>query len=83
MQVSQHTLKKNRCLGEDRMMANLAVLPHEEIDSILDDVLADDPGRAAEVKLRLRRRAAPHLTCVPTLAAAEAEEDDLWDNLPV
>ena len=59
------------------MKNNLAMLPSEMIDSILDDMLADVPDRAREVKRRLRIVA----QCGERADAPDA--DDMWDNVPV
>lgn len=65
----------------------------DDIDRIVDDLLAD-PTRADDIKLALRRRlsgtpAIPR--AVPTVPApaeqpawrAAADDDDLWENMPV
>ncbi len=55
----------------------------DEIDHIVDDLLAD-PSRAAEAKRQLRRAleaGSPDLRLVPTHRGSDA--DDLWDNVPV
>lgn len=78
------------------MKSTTAKVPtREEIDSIVDGLLAD-PSRADDVKGALRQRfasVAPHAAQVEMQpvdsamparnAALAADEDDLWENVPV
>jgi plasmid stabilization system protein ParE len=55
----------------------------DEVDRIVDELL-DDPSRAEDMKQRLRRHlGAASGTLRRPAAAAPAEPDDLWENLPV
>jgi hypothetical protein len=52
--------------------------PPDEIDGLVDGVLAD-PSRADELKRLLRTR----LRVVQGTAPDEADDHDLWENVPV
>lgn len=53
--------------------------PADEIDTIVDDILRD-PGRADELKRKLRR----HVRVVaPPRRIVEDDLDELWDNVPL
>jgi hypothetical protein len=57
---------------------------YDDLDALIDEALAD-PSRAADLKARIRmrlRRAGYGAAPEPRREVAEADSEDLWDNLP-
>jgi hypothetical protein len=53
----------------------------DDIEALIDESL-DDPSRAALVKARIRARLGRPAQAGTPGALAEADDEDLWDNVP-